>query len=109
VLLGSWGYSPESTAAQSRAHRLGPALDYWDPARLALNDAAVLDPTPARLGWLWDQRVRWILLDRAQGTPTAALPALTDLAWQRGDIAVYRLRATANCTPVSCSDSVQRR
>ncbi|MEV4513476.1 hypothetical protein AB0K00_31465 [Dactylosporangium sp. NPDC049525] len=109
VLLGSWGYSPESTGSQSRAHRLGPALAYWDPARLALNDAAVLDPTPARLGWLWDQRVRWILLDRAQGTPTAALPALTDLAWQRGDIAVYRLRATSNCTPVSCSDSVQSR
>ncbi|MDG6100527.1 hypothetical protein Daura_03745 [Dactylosporangium aurantiacum] len=109
VLLGSWGYSPESTAAQSRAHRLGPALTYWDPARLALNDAAVLDPTPARLDWLWRQRVRWIFVDRAQGAPTAALPALADLAWQRDDIAVYRLRATANCTPVSCSDSVQSR
>ncbi|GAB3869501.1 hypothetical protein ACFPIJ_21955 [Dactylosporangium cerinum] len=109
VLLGSWGYSPESTGSQSRAHRLGPALAYWDPDRLALNDAAVLDPTPARLGWLWQQRVRWILVDRAQGTPSAALPALTDLAWQRGDIAVYRLRASSNCTPVSCSDSVQSR
>lgn len=109
VLLGSWGYSPESTEAQSRAHRLGPSLTYWDPARLALNDAAVLDPTPARLGWLWQQRVRWIFVDRAHGTPTAALPELTDLAWQRGDIAVYRLRDTANCTPVSCSDSVQSR
>ncbi len=109
VLLGSWGYSPESTESQSRAHRLGPALAYWDPDRLAANDAAVLDPTPARLGWLWEQRVRWILVDRAHGSPTAALPALTDLAWQRGDIAVYRLRATATCTPVSCSDSVQSR
>lgn len=109
VLLGSWGYSPESTESQSNAHRLGPALTYWDPARLAQNDAAVLDPTPARLAWLWAQRVRWILVDRAQGTPTAALPALTDLAWQRGDIAVYRLRATSYCTPVSCSDSVQSR
>ncbi|MFF5234801.1 hypothetical protein [Dactylosporangium sp. NPDC000521] len=92
VLLGSWGYSPESTESQSRAHRIGPALTYWDPARLALNDAAVLDPTPARLSWLREQRVRWILVDRAHGTPTAALPTLTDLAWQRGDITVYRLR-----------------
>ncbi|MEV4138645.1 hypothetical protein AB0J72_41585 [Dactylosporangium sp. NPDC049742] len=109
VLLGSWGYSPESTESQSRAHRIGPALAYWDPERLALNDAAVLDPTPSRLSWLWRQRVRWILVDRAHGTPAAALPALTDLAWQRGDVAVYRLRAPSNCTPVSCSDSVQSR
>jgi hypothetical protein len=109
VLLGSWGYSPESTESQSRAHRLGPALTYWDPERLARNDAAVLDPTPARLAWLWQQRVRWILVDRAHGTPAAALADLTDLTWQRGDIAVYRLRATSNCTPVSCSDSVQSR
>ncbi|MET7426027.1 hypothetical protein [Dactylosporangium sp. NPDC005555] len=109
VLLGSWGYSPESTGAQSRAHRLGPSPTYWNPARLALNDAAVLDPTPSRLGWLYSQRVRWIVVDRSAGTPTAALPQLTDEVWQRGDITVYRLRATSNCTPVSCSDNVQSR
>jgi hypothetical protein len=73
--------------------RLGPALTYWDPDRLAANDAAIYDPTPDRLRWLWSQRVRWILVDRAQGTESPRLGALATLSWQRDTIAIYRLPA----------------
>jgi hypothetical protein len=92
VLLGSWGYSPESTRIQSARHGFGPTLDYWDPARLEANDLALYDPTPDRLRWLWDQRVRWLLIDRAQGRESPRLAALAEPAWHEGDIALYRLR-----------------
>ncbi|GAA2610243.1 hypothetical protein GCM10010399_46340 [Dactylosporangium fulvum] len=94
VLLGSWGYSPESAEMQSARHRLGPSLVYWDPDRLAANDAAIYNSTPERLAWLWSQRVRWIVVDRAQGTESPHLADLADLAWQQGTVAIYRLRPT---------------
>jgi hypothetical protein len=62
------------------------------PPRVAVGAAGPLDARRPRAGY-------------AESRP----PTLTDLAWQRGDIAAYRLRATSNCTPVSCSDSVQSR
>ncbi|WP_432834753.1 hypothetical protein [Dactylosporangium sp. CA-092794] len=92
VLLGSWGYSPESTRIQAGRRRAGPALDYWDPDRLAANDLAIYDPTRQRLARLWDQRVRWILVDRAQGRESPRLADLAPTAWSAGDVVVYRLR-----------------
>ncbi|MEV6923463.1 hypothetical protein AB0M46_02960 [Dactylosporangium sp. NPDC051485] len=92
VLLGSWGYSPESTRERTARRRIGPAPDYWDPARLAANDLAVYEPTAQRLRWLWDQRVRWILVDRAQGRESPRLADQATCAWSAGDIVIYRLR-----------------
>ncbi|GGM56464.1 hypothetical protein ACFFX1_29400 [Dactylosporangium sucinum] len=92
VLLGSWGYSPESTRMQSERHRLGPSTVYWDPARLAANDAAIYSPSPERLAWLWDRKVRWILVDRAQGTESPRLADLADRVWERETVVIYRLR-----------------
>ncbi|WP_238015892.1 hypothetical protein KZZ52_04315 [Dactylosporangium sp. AC04546] len=92
VLLGSWGYSPESTRMQSERHRLGPSTVYWDPARLAANDAAISSPSPERLAWLWERKVRWILVDRAQGTESPRLADLADRVWEREAVVIYRLR-----------------
>ncbi|WP_433214343.1 hypothetical protein ACQP00_03775 [Dactylosporangium sp. CS-047395] len=91
VLLGSWGYSPESNAIQAASGGVGPALDYWDPDRLRANDLAVYEPTPDRLRWLWDRRVRWILVDRAQGRESPRLADQTSLVWSAGEIVIYRL------------------
>ncbi|MFI5906486.1 hypothetical protein [Dactylosporangium sp. NPDC051541] len=91
VLLGSWGYSPESNAIQAAGGGVGPALTYWDPARLQANDLAIYEPTPARLRWLWDQRVRWILVDRAQGRESPRLADQTSLVWSAGAIWIYRI------------------
>ncbi|WP_433083124.1 hypothetical protein ACQP1P_03770 [Dactylosporangium sp. CA-052675] len=93
VLLGSWGYSPESNAIQAARHGVGPALDYWDPARLRANDLAIYEPTPARLRWLREQRVGWILVDRAQGRESPRLADQACYAWSAGDIVIYRLSA----------------
>ncbi|GAA3289800.1 hypothetical protein Dvina_04145 [Dactylosporangium vinaceum] len=91
VLLGSWGYSPESNAIQAAGGGVGPARRYWDPARLQANDLALYEPTPTRLRWLWDRRVRWILVDRAQGRESPRLADQTALVWSAGDIVLYRL------------------
>ncbi|WP_426509967.1 hypothetical protein ACPPVO_04220 [Dactylosporangium sp. McL0621] len=96
VLLGSWGYSPESNAIQAARRGVGPALQYWDPGRLAANDLAIYEPTPDRLRWLRDQRVRWILVDRAQGRESPRLADQATYAWSAGDIVIYRL--SVRCT-----------
>ncbi|MGI5247099.1 hypothetical protein [Dactylosporangium sp. CA-139066] len=92
VLLGSWGYSPESARIQSQRRRIGPVAQYWDPARLEANDRAIYEPTPERLRWLWDRRVRWIVVDRAQGRESPRLADQATRAWSAGDVVIYRLR-----------------
>ncbi|WP_432985353.1 hypothetical protein [Dactylosporangium sp. CA-233914] len=96
VLLGSWGYSPSSAAIQAARRGVGPAPQYWDPARLEANDLAIYEPTPERLRWLWDRKVRWILVDRAQGRESPRLADQAELAWSAGGIVIYRL--SVRCT-----------
>ncbi|MEU7873263.1 hypothetical protein [Dactylosporangium sp. NPDC049140] len=58
--------------------------------------ATIYEPTPDRLRWLWDQRVRWILVDRAQGRESPRLADQATYAWSAGDIVIYRL--SVRCT-----------
>ncbi|MFG2037544.1 hypothetical protein [Dactylosporangium sp. NPDC048998] len=92
VLVQVLRHSPESARIQSGRHGVGPAPDYWDPARLAANDLTIYEPTPDRLRWRWDRRVRWILIDRAQGRESPRLADLATCAWSAGDVVLYRLR-----------------
>jgi len=88
VLLGSWGYSIGSLRRQVAARQFGPSHEYWDPAALAANDAAIRD---GEVGWLRRQGVDWILVDRRYFAESPRLREVADLRWERGDTAVYRL------------------
>ncbi|MCW2569358.1 MAG: hypothetical protein JWN54_3455 [Mycobacterium sp.] len=99
VLVEGWGFTAPDDAALARKFTPYTALQYdnpfWDPARLAANDAAFTDPTPERLAELRDRwGVRWLFVsNRGSGAvPSPRLGQLADLRYENRDARVYRLR-----------------
>jgi hypothetical protein len=89
VLVESWGYAARTNATAADGWSWPTAMPFWDPQRLAANDAAFTAPTPELLDWLRARGVRWMVVDRRFGPESARLRALASLRWERGPVAVY--------------------
>ncbi|HEX6870965.1 MAG TPA: hypothetical protein VF163_07705 [Micromonosporaceae bacterium] len=84
VLVEGWAFAPRMAATG-----LGP---FWDPDRLALNDAAFQAPTPEILHQLRDgYGVRWLVVDRAVRRESEQLTMLAPRRYDNGRLAVYEL------------------
>jgi hypothetical protein len=83
VLVESWDYDPASVAAGG----------YRDGARLAANQAAFSDPSPATLGALADLGVTWLVAEGGSASGVSPdLPEHADLRFRTGAVSVYSLR-----------------
>jgi hypothetical protein len=89
VLVEGWTFAPRMVGVPG-----GVYAPFWDPARLARNDAAFTAPTAAGLRSLRaEYGVRWLVVDRSVA---AESPRLADLAAPRfdnGRLAVYEIPA----------------
>ncbi len=94
VLVEGWGYAPPVLAESARRRVRSSELPFWDPALLAMNDAAFRRPSAATVDRLRAQYgVRWLFLDdRFAGHPRE-LADVADLRYHRGDYWVYELPA----------------
>ncbi|MEV4508867.1 hypothetical protein AB0K00_07910 [Dactylosporangium sp. NPDC049525] len=82
VLVEGWGFT-NTTYERAAADGVPPWFaDFWDPDRLAANDAVFTDPNPATIGVLRERyHVRWLVADPAAGPVgdlgTVAVPRFT--------------------------------
>jgi hypothetical protein len=84
VLVEGWAFAPRIQGSTDAA--------FWDPALLALNDAAITDPTAALLQQLHTRyHVRFVVVDRRIGHESPALATLSTLVYDNGRMAVYRI------------------
>jgi hypothetical protein len=71
----------------------GVERPFWEPERLALNDAAFADPDAATLRELRERyRVRYLVVDRSVAPESPTLASLADLRFENERVAVYELR-----------------
>lgn len=85
VLVQGWGYTAENNAAV-QAGTTARSTEFWDPERLALNDAVFLDPSPRALSELTETYgIDWLLVD------TRYPVSLSRLAGLPGVEEVYRV------------------
>ncbi|WP_272493120.1 hypothetical protein [Jidongwangia harbinensis] len=93
VLVEGWGYTPPANEIAA-ARRLSVArVPYWDPARLAENDAAFVRPSATTVGLLRTRYgVRWLVVDRTRAHDRAGLDRVARLRYRAGQIAVYQVR-----------------
>jgi hypothetical protein len=86
VLVEGWDFSP-------RMMLPGVERPFWEPERLALNDAAFTDPDAATLRELRERyRVRYLVVDRSVAPESPTLASLADLRFENERVAVYELR-----------------
>ena len=92
MLVEGWSYTNGAQGSASGSQpELGVIREFWDPARLAANDAAFSDPSPATVGALRDRYgVRWLFVDLTR-TDGGALERVADLQYRAGDYAVFRI------------------
>jgi hypothetical protein len=93
VLVEGWLFAPRATA--QGAFTTGVYTPFWDPALLALNDAAFTEPTAAGLARLRDgYGVRWLVADRTapEDPVSPSLAGLAAKVFDNGRVAVYLLR-----------------
>lgn len=93
-LVEGWGYTPSSNRMQARTGLPGAMVPFWDPALLAVNDAAFHRPSGATVAELRDRYgVRWLFVD---GTDPLVRPGALDRfaqpRYRAGDVTIYRLR-----------------
>ena len=82
VLIESWGYVPQAAN-----------VGYYDPALLALNQAAFTAPTVEVLSRLRGLGVTWLVGERRPGAPVSdRLDSLADRRYTGGAITVWQLR-----------------
>jgi hypothetical protein len=91
VLVEGWGFT-NTTYERAAADGVPPWFaDFWDPQRLAANDAAFTDPGPATIGALRDRyHVRWLVADPAAG-PVGDLNTLVTPRFHAGRLTVYEV------------------
>ncbi|GAA3252944.1 hypothetical protein [Dactylosporangium siamense] len=91
VLVEGWGFT-NTTYERAAADGVPPWFaDFWDPERLAANDAAFTDPGPATIGVLRDRyHVRWLVADATAG-PVGDLGAFVVPRFTAGQLTVYEV------------------
>jgi hypothetical protein len=84
VLVEGWAFAPRQATVG-----LAP---FWDPAKLAANDAAFTEPTADGLRELSTRYgVRYLVVDRDVEPESPDLASLADLRYDNGRLAVYEL------------------
>ncbi len=93
AVVESWAYTEENLNMIGKFKRGFPLFPFDDPARLALNDAAITKPTAAILAELKAKYgATWIFADTRSSTVSPALGTLATLRLRSGPVWVYELR-----------------
>jgi hypothetical protein len=88
VLVEGWAFAPRMVGLPR-----GPFEPFWDPALLAVNDAAFYAPTADGLNALRARGVRWLVVDRDVRPESPELAALATLRFENSRMGVYSLPA----------------
>jgi hypothetical protein len=92
LLVESWAYEEYVDEFSSRTGAFPPTVEFWDPERLAMNDAAITAPTEQNLAYVYRRGVRWLIVDRLYGRESDALAdGLAELRYQTERMAIYHL------------------
>jgi hypothetical protein len=92
VLVEGWSYSNRANKI-SIATGVNPSLlPYWDPARLAANDAVFTNPNPAVVERLRQYGVRWLYADHRAGEISPNLKQYVRLRYATRDATIYEFR-----------------
>jgi hypothetical protein len=84
VLVEGWAFAPRLA--------INGIVPFWDPAKLAANDAAFTDPTVQSLADLRTQYgVRWLVVDRQVAEESPQLAGLAHKVYDNRRIAIYEL------------------
>jgi hypothetical protein len=93
VLVEGWTYSYRTGARAEQLHQDACCLPFWDPERLADNDAVFTRPTRAGVDLLRTRYgVDWLVLDTRFAARLAPLEGVADLVYRRGEYAVFDVR-----------------
>jgi hypothetical protein len=88
-----WTYSYRTGARAEQLHQDACCLPFWDPERLADNDAVFTRPTRAGVDLLHTRYgVDWLVLDTRFAARLAPLEGVADLVYRRGEYAVFDVR-----------------
>jgi hypothetical protein len=90
--VAGFGYAPRmlDRPRDGIAYMLAP---FWDPPRLAAEQALITDPTPATLAAAHEEGgIRWILADERSGPVSPLLDSLTDPVIVADGVHLYRVR-----------------
>jgi len=92
VLVEGWAFTPPANAIAAERRLGSNKIPYWDPPRLAENDAAFLHPSPASVGLLASRYgVRWLVVDQRRPYDAAVIGTVARLRFAAGQIAVYEV------------------
>jgi hypothetical protein len=92
-LVEGWGFTDAAHQAAARANVNAIFAPYWDPQRLADNDAAFYHPTAQTVGKLRDEyHVRWLFVDEGYLLlPSTWIQDYAQFRFRAGRIAIYQL------------------
>lgn len=92
VLIEGWGYTAKAMSEVELFVNTMGTVPYWDPQRMADNDAVFTQPSAAATARLRDDYgVRWLFVDQSAPGVSPALPDFARLVFTAGSCAVYRL------------------
>lgn len=92
-LIEGWGYTPTVNKIQTETGLGGNVIAYWDPATLAINDAAFHQPSAGTVGRLRSEYgVRWLFVDeRDTSVRSDLLQRYATQRYRAGNVAIYQL------------------
>jgi hypothetical protein len=93
VYVGGWAYASRNLGTAWDAPQHWTDQPFWDPTRLADEQAAFNAPTPELLAHLYAAGVRWLVADSHGTRPdTTSLDELADRRFSLPSITVWQLR-----------------
>jgi hypothetical protein len=93
VLVEGWAFTPPANAIASRDRLGSNEIPYWDPAKLAANDAAFTHPTRAAVDRLHSRYgVTWLVVDTRRPADRASLARAATFRYQSGQVAIYQVK-----------------
>ncbi|GAA3282332.1 hypothetical protein Dvina_09425 [Dactylosporangium vinaceum] len=93
-LVEGWGFTNRAHEEAARAGVNAIFAPYWDPQKLADNDAAFYHPTASTVGLLRDKyHVKWLMVDEGYLLlPSTWIQDYAQFRYRAGRIAVYEMR-----------------
>lgn len=91
-LVEGWGFTEKTNGWRQDGKQLPRQAPFWEPGKLADNDAVFRAPSRDRVDRLRrGYGVRWLLVDEATGEPSPDLGRYATLRFRAGSCAVYQL------------------
>ncbi|HEU4350000.1 MAG TPA: hypothetical protein VFR35_19655 [Actinoplanes sp.] len=92
VLVEGWAFTPPANAIAARDRLGSDRVPYWDPGRLAENDAAFRRPSAATVGRLRSRYgVRWLVVDTGRPADLAGLGRVAEPRYRAGQVVIYQV------------------